>query len=143
MPTFDGSNSLTFFKALYRNFCETLADASGRIEPIGGLTENCFRIFSCNSENAPGLACHGGCASCCAIRVAATAPEILLIARALRSCSEAMEFRLRQKIEAADSATRLLDEQSRMAAGAPCPFIEGGRCVIYGFGPSHVVDSLL
>jgi hypothetical protein len=128
MP-FDGSNSLAFSKALHRNFGETLADAPGRGVPIRGLMEDCFRIFDRKSENAPGLACHGGCASCCAIRVAATAPEILLIARAIRSCSEAMGLNLRQKVDAADSATRRLDEQSRMTA-APCPFIEGGLCVI-------------
>ncbi|MGA2639195.1 YkgJ family cysteine cluster protein [Methylocella sp.] len=121
MPTFDGSNHLAFFKALYRSFSETLNDESNRKDPIESLLGDCFETFERNSENAAGVVCHGGCASCCTIRVAATAPEILLIARTLRSSSEAMGFGLRQRIGAADCATRRLDERCRMdAGGASC-----------------------
>ncbi|MGO9674204.1 MAG: hypothetical protein ACLPSF_08580 [Methylocella sp.] len=82
MQVFDGSNRLPFFKALYRSFSATLSDEVSRRDPIESLLQDCFETFERNSENAAGVVCHGGCASCCAIRVAATAPEILLIARA-------------------------------------------------------------
>ncbi len=135
MPTFDGSNHLPFFKAPYRSFSETLNDESNRRDPIESLLGDCFETFERNSENAAGVVCHGGCASCCTIRVAATAPEILLIARTLRSSSDAMGFELQQRIGAADCATRRLDERRRMDAGLPCPFIDGGLCVIYAVRP--------
>jgi Fe-S-cluster containining protein len=135
MPTFDGSNSLAFFKALHRDFCETLTDEAQHRDPIDGLLEDCFETFDRNSENAYRGACRGGCASCCAIRVAATAPEILLIARTLRSSSGRIGFELWQKIEAADRPTRRIDEQGRMNSGLPCPFVDGGLCVIYAVRP--------
>ena len=139
MPTFDGSNHLPFFKVLYRNFSETLQDhpdrALQRRDPIESLLGDCFETFERNSENAAGVVCHGGCASCCTIRVAATAPEILLLARTLRSSTDERGIALRQRISAADDATRQLDEQGRMASGSPCPFVEGGLCVIYAVRP--------
>ena len=139
MPTFDGSNHLPFFKTLHRNFSETLQDDPDRSlprrDPIESLLEDCFEIFERNSENAVGVVCHGGCASCCTIRVAATAPEILLIARTLRSSTDEVAIALRQRISAADQTTRQLDEQGRMASGSQCPFVEGGLCVIYAVRP--------
>ena len=139
MPTFDGSNHLPFFKALYRSFSETLQDdpdcAPGGRDPIEMLPGDCIETFERNSENAAGIVCHGGCASCCGIRVVATAPEILLIARSLRSSSQAMGFELRQRLDAADFATRRLNEQRRMVSGLPRPFVDGGLCVIYAVRP--------
>ncbi len=138
MPTLDESNPLAFFKSLHRGFAKTLSDGLDGQHPqdlIDGLLDICFDIFERNSARAPGLACHGGCASCCTIRVAATAPEILLIARAIRSAPKTMEFELRQRISAADCATIRLDERSRMALGLPCPFIDRGLCVIYSMRP--------
>lgn len=135
MTTFDGSNHIVFFKALYRSFCGALAKEPNGRGSIDELVEDCFKTFESNSANAPGVVCHGGCASCCTIRVAATAPEILLIARVLRSSSDTMGFVLRQRIDSADRATRGLDEQDRMESGSQCPFIEGGLCVIYAVRP--------
>ncbi|SFK24955.1 YkgJ family cysteine cluster protein [Methylocapsa palsarum] len=135
MTTFDGLNHIAFFKALYGNFCKVLVSQPNEQGTIGVLIEDCFRTFESNSANAVGVVCHGGCASCCAIRVAATAPEILLIARVLRSSSNAMGFELRQKIDLIDRAARRLDEQGRMTSGSQCPFIEDGLCVIYAARP--------
>lgn len=134
-PTLNAADPLAFFKALHRGFAETLTDAPHCQDPIEGLLEDCFTTFDRNSEKAAGVACHGGCASCCTIRVAATAPEILLIARTLRSSPKTMEFELRQRISAADCATRRLDEASRMSLALPCPFIDRGLCVIYSVRP--------
>ena len=133
MPSFDGSNHLPFFKALFRGFSETLESESDRGDPIERLMQDCFDAFERSTDGAAGVVCHGGCASCCAIRVAATAPEILLIARTLSSM--AMGLELRQRIAAADEATHRLDEQRRMISGLPCPFVDGGLCVIYAVRP--------
>ena len=84
MPTFDGSNHLLFFKSLLRGFNATLESEPDRGDPIRAPVQDCFETFERSCESAAGIVCHGGCASCCTIRVAATAPEILLIARMLR-----------------------------------------------------------
>jgi len=135
MQTLEASNPLSFFKALYRGFFEALAAPRDGRASIDGLLETSFDTFERNAENAPGIACHGGCASCCTIRVAATAPEVLLIARAIRSSPKTMEFELRRSIGVADGVTRRLDAQSRMMSGLPCPFIDHGLCVIYSVRP--------
>ncbi len=135
MAGFDGTNHLPFFKSLYRDFSAILTAAPSRRDPIEPLLQYCFAAFDRNCENASGVVCHGGCSSCCTIRVAATAPEILLIARSLRSPTDPIGPELRRRIGSADLATRPLDERSRMDAGLPCPFVEDDLCVIYAARP--------
>jgi Fe-S-cluster containining protein len=116
-----------------------LVAAPNRQDPIEGLLENAFESFERNVERPPdslaAVACHGGCASCCTIRVAATAPEILLIARTIRSSSNQMEDELRHRVAEADRATKRLDALQRMLAGLACPFIDRDLCVIYSVRP--------
>jgi Fe-S-cluster containining protein len=139
MPILDPSNPLAFFKSLYRGFGATLADAPHRGDPIEKLLTDAFDCFERNVEPGPdpaaAVACHGGCASCCTIRVAATAPEILLIARTLRAAPKIMEFELKRKIAKADGATRQLGESQRMTAGFICPFIDRDLCAVYSVRP--------
>ncbi len=86
-------------------------------------------------SDVAGLACRGGCASCCTIRVSATAPEVLRIARHLRSPAEAADPGLVKRIADACLATQGLDEAQRMRLGARCPFVENGLCAIYALRP--------
>jgi Fe-S-cluster containining protein len=55
--------------------------------------------------------------------------------RGFRLSSEAMGFELQQRNGAADFATRRLDERGRMVSGLPCPFVDGGLCIIYAVRP--------
>lgn len=139
MQILDPSNPLAFFKSMYRTFGARLAAAPERQDPIAGLLDYAFESFDRGLEqpveSAQTVACRGGCASCCTIRVAATAPEVLLIARYIRSSPKTMEFELRQRIAAADGATRTLGELQRLASGLPCPFIDLDLCVIYSVRP--------
>jgi Fe-S-cluster containining protein len=135
MAVFDQSDPLAFFKTLHHKFCETLTSGDDQDLLIERLLKDCFEDFECSCANAAELACHGGCASCCTIRVAATAPEILLIASVVRAFGEEMQTELRQRIRAADKTTMQLDEQSRMAAGYLCPFIDNSLCLIYAVRP--------
>jgi Fe-S-cluster containining protein len=136
------SGPLGFFKAQHRAFAETLAARRGRENLIDGLLEQAFSSFEGNveiqSEGLPALACHKGCATCCTLRVTATAPEILMIARYIRWASAAFKrngIDLEQRIADADGATRVLDEGQRVALRRRCPFIANGICVIYPVRP--------
>ena len=139
MQILDPSNPLAFFKTAHRTFSARLAAAPDRQDPIAGLLNYAFESFERGVErpvaNAHAVACQGGCASCCTIRVAATAPEVLLIARYIRSSPKTMEFELKQRIADANGATRTLGELQRMISGLPCPFIDRDLCVIYSVRP--------
>jgi Fe-S-cluster containining protein len=138
----DESGPLAFFKAQHQAFTETLAARRGRENLIDGLLEQAFSSFEGNvaiqSEGLPPLACHKGCATCCTLRVTATAPEILLIARYVRWASAALkraDVDLEQRIADADRLTRGLSEEQRVALRRRCPFIANGVCVIYPVRP--------
>lgn len=138
----DESGPLAFFKAQHQAFTETLAARRGREDLIDGLLEQAFSSFEGNveiqSEGLPPLACHKGCSTCCTLRVTATAPEILLIARYVRWASDALkraEVDLEQRLADADRVTRGLSEEQRVALRRRCPFIANGVCVIYPVRP--------
>ena len=133
------SGPLDFFKALHGAFAETLAARRGREDLIDGLLAQAFGSFEGNveiqSEGQPAVACHKGCATCCTLRVTATAPEVFMVARAVRSVSATLKQRtgidLIQRLADADRKTRGLGEEQRVALQCPCPFIVEGLCVIY------------
>jgi Fe-S-cluster containining protein len=103
---------------------------------VDQLVESASAIFAGNveaqSQGLPDLACKKGCATCCTIGVAATAPEILMITKYLPQHADAATI---QRIASAYLATRGLDGSERMALGEICPFVDGGVCVIYAVRP--------
>lgn len=129
---------LAFFKSLHRAFSERLVDDAARTNTIDGLLNGAFENFERGVEStmeSSEVACHGGCASCCTIRVTATAPEILLMARYIRSSPKTMEFELKRRIALVNDATRRMDEAQRMEQGIACPFIDCDLCVLYSVRP--------
>lgn len=134
---------LAFFKALHQAFGQTLAARKGRRDMIEGLLAQAFDSFQGNAEiqaeGHPPLACHKGCATCCTLRVLATAPEIFLIARYIRNAAEALAkigVDLPARIAEADRMTRGLGEAERVKLRRQCPFIvTGGVCCIYPVRP--------
>ncbi len=130
---------LRFFDRAHGSFLGVLAKSETRDDPIDALADRAFELFAsatardaCTSDR---VACHGGCASCCTMRVAATAPEIFALARHIRALPEALSAELSRRIAAADRATHRLDEAQRCAAGIACPFVDGGLCSVYSVRP--------
>jgi Fe-S-cluster containining protein len=133
---------LLFFKAQRQAFDETLVERKGRPDLLDGLLSRAYSSFEVNaeiqSEGQPPLACHKGCATCCTLRVTATAPEVLMVARYIRATAGALRERginLAQRVARADEVTRGLSERQRMAVKRQCPFIVQGCCVIYRVRP--------
>jgi Fe-S-cluster containining protein len=133
---------LGFFKAQHQGFTATLSQHHGRVELLPALLTQAFSSFEGNveqqAEGYPEVACHKGCATCCTIRVIATAPEVLLVARYIRSVADDLrqaEVDLVQRLTEADSDTRDRDEQQRVSLRRRCPYIDKGVCVIYPARP--------
>ncbi len=140
----DADNPLTFFKKLNATFAELIGPQSVRVGMPERLLDEAFDSFDeCVKRALDGVdavvACRGGCASCCTIRVAATAPEVLLIKHYLTKLEQARGAGflrdLIARIEQAHAATGGVGEQGRMEEGEVCPFIENGLCVIYSRRP--------
>jgi hypothetical protein len=135
----DEFGPLAFFKALHQAFAATLAARHGREDLIDGLLAQAFGSFEGNleiqSEGQAAVACHRGCATCCTLRVTATAPEIFMVARAVRAVSATLKQRagidLIRRLADADRKTRGLGEEQRADLQCQCPFIVEGVCVIY------------
>lgn len=140
-PRFDPTDPLAFFHAAAAVFAAVLAQDLPPAALVDALLHQALDTFETNvaaqCEGQAELACRGGCAACCALRVTATAPEILGVAAHLRVISLAMPpmgLILRQRIAAAaDLAGQ--GEAEHMAMGRPCAFIVDGHCVIYEVRP--------
>ncbi|WP_085315783.1 YkgJ family cysteine cluster protein [Derxia lacustris] len=140
--TADDAGPLAFFKALHDAYSQTLERFRGNPRLIDAVLSQAFDSFEGNvalqSEGQPEIACHKGCATCCTLRVSATSPEVLLIARFMRAARPAlarMGIDLEQRVFDADKITRGLDEAARVKLRRRCPFIEKGACLIYAVRP--------
>jgi len=143
MPTTTStSGAQAFYVNLHQAYDATLARTRGQPQLVDALLHQAFDTFAGNlpqqCEGEPPLACQRGCATCCTLRVSATAPEVWGVARFLRAVAprlEPMGIDLMGQVRAADALTRGLDEAGRVAARQTCPFIARGVCVVYGVRP--------
>lgn len=90
------------------------------------------------AEATPPVACHRGCAACCSLRVTASAPELLLLARYLRATASAFAragLDLLARLHEADAQTRGLDERARVGLRRRCAFVVQGVCAVYAVRP--------
>ena len=131
-----------FYQDLHRAFDATLALHQGRPDLLPALLAQAFDSFHGNvaiqCEDEPPLACHRGCATCCTLRVTATVPEVMLVARFLRAVQPALQARgidLVAQLREANTQTEGLDEARRVGLRQRCPFIAQGVCVIYQVRP--------
>jgi len=134
------TGALEFFFVQCQAFAETLEKHRGREGLIDNLLSQAFSSFDGNvaeqSEGCPEIACHKGCATCCTLRVTATAPEILLIARYIRWAEfHGSDINLPKRLAKANRLTSGLNETQRLKLRRPCPFIMRGVCVIYPVRP--------
>jgi Fe-S-cluster containining protein len=132
-------NPLSFFNALHREYERVLTARHGQSEEIDDALsiafERCEDTTNKLCEDQPELACHKGCATCCTLRVLATAPEIFLIAKTIKADPELAKV-LPERIFASDKLTRNLDEPGRVKLRNRCPFIlSAGSCSIYPVRP--------
>ena len=140
MRSDEEEGALSFFRAQHRAFSETLAEAGEDMVPA--LVARACSSFEGNlaiqAEGQPEVACHKGCATCCTIRVVATAPEVLMAARYIRLSDSGLKregIDVARRIEEADNATCNRSEAERVALRRRCPFIFRGICVIYPVRP--------
>jgi Fe-S-cluster containining protein len=142
-----GLSSLSFFQQLHGHYGHVLKQAEtagpdARASVIDALLAMAWGSFDANveaqCEGLPALDCHKGCATCCTLRVTATAPEVLMLARFIRALHPALMQRgidLPAQVASADTCTQGLNEPQRIAARQRCPFIAQGVCVIYQVRP--------
>jgi len=81
------------------------------------------------------VACRRGCSHCCHFTVSASAPEILLLARTVRSSGSELSERFDSAVRARAEATRgaALDELMRRCL--PCPLLMDRACGSYAGRP--------
>ena len=135
-------DSLAYFGQLHAHFGAILSDPRVRPRLVEALLMPAWQSFDANvaqqCEGQPPLDCGRGCATCCTLRVTATAPEVLLLADFIRAVTPALRARgvdLRAQVAAAHETTSGLGEQARVAARQRCPFIAQGVCVVYQVRP--------
>lgn len=137
----DAADNLAFFRARHAAFVRILDQRRTDAALPAALLAEAFDCFDgalqSSCANGPPVACGKGCSTCCTVRVTATAPEVLLMARHLReACAPDVCRSLVQRIALADNDTRHVDEGGRVALRRPCPFInDAGACVVYPVRP--------
>jgi Fe-S-cluster containining protein len=82
------------------------------------------------------VACAKGCAFCCHVSVTATAPEIFLVANALRERHRDNMEAIIARVRAADERTRGLSSMERAKQRIPCALLEENMCSVYGSRPA-------
>ena len=142
MSTSDKNGPAAFFKAMSGVFGETVRARRDKADFVGALCVQAFDCFEKNvaiqAEGQPSLACKGECAACCTLRVAATAPEVFLMARFVAVNAPAFaEAGIDLPRRIADTAAVVggLSETQRIAVRRECPFIENGLCLAYRVRP--------
>lgn len=134
-----GSPPLTaqgFYQALHRRFDEALARLAGGPALVPALLGMAFEQieYTTAPEGATAPDCAAGCASCCRLRVLATAPEVFLMTRFLRGIVPPLAERgidLITPLRTVHAATRGLGEFDRARRQQPCAFVAQGRCIVY------------
>lgn len=135
-------SSVGFFQQLHAQYAHALAHWAGRATALDALLHIAWGSFDHNvdqqARELPAVDCARGCATCCTLRVTATAPEALMLARFIRAIHPALKARgidLPGRVAGADVLTQGLGEPQRVAARHRCPFIAQGVCVIYQVRP--------
>lgn len=86
-----------------------------------------------NPPEAP-LACARGCAFCCHGFVTATAPEVFMLARALRAANKDITPVI-ERVRMTDAVTRGLGKPDRFAKRQPCSMLVNNECSGYAGRP--------
>ncbi len=106
-----------------------------RASDVAELALKGFEISATNHPPEKSLDCRAGCSFCCHLWVAATAPEVLLIARSILQQSPAARDLSRHRIEQAYHATAGKNEDERQMDPKPCALLDQSRCTVYSSRP--------
>jgi len=135
-------SSLDFFQQLHAHYDQALTKWAEQPALLDAVLHVAWGSFETNveaqCEGLPALDCQKGCATCCTLRVTATAPEVLMLARFIRAVHPGLMQRgidLPGQIAWADDKTQGLGEVDRVSVRQRCPFIAQGVCVIYQVRP--------
>lgn len=135
-------SSLDFFQQLQAHFSQIWSGLRHRSELLDTLLMLAWQSFDTNvasqCEGLPALDCHKGCATCCTLRVTATAPEVFMLARFIRAVTPGLikhGVDLRAQIAQTNGVTCGVGEADRVASRQRCPFIAQGVCVVYQVRP--------
>jgi hypothetical protein len=140
-----GTGPLTaheLYQALHRRFDQVLARCAAGPALVPALLGLAFEpLEQAGGVSAPDApqppsapACEAGCASCCQLRVLATAPEVFLMTRFLRRIVPQLAERgidLIAPLREVHAVTRGLGEFARAQRRQPCAFVVQGRCIVY------------
>ena len=88
-----------------------------------------------NNPPDPRVACAKGCAFCCHLGVAATAPEIFLIANRIQETHKHDLPSYLERLRASESRTRGGSAYERMLRKLPCILLDGAVCSVYDARP--------
>jgi Fe-S-cluster containining protein len=88
-----------------------------------------------NNTSPEKIECAKGCAFCCHVTVAATAPEVLLVANYIREHHKEDLAAVLERVRAADQQTRGLSSYQRAVKQIPCALLKEGACTVYGVRP--------
>lgn len=115
------------------------AAAKGIGELMGRVTERAEEILASRmTRNDQRLiACGPGCSACCTINVTVLLPEAIAIARYITVMGNGnWQSTLQPRIAETASWVRWMDDDERIRAGIPCPFLdERGWCIIHPVRP--------
>jgi len=137
-----GPEALAFFRTLHQAFETTITEHRGSETLLSALNALAFTSYEgtvgLQTEALPAPDCRKGCATCCTLRVVATAPEVFLVARYIRAMGarfKTQKIDLRKRLARADELTRERSERERVRLRRRCPYIHAGACVIYPVRP--------
>jgi Fe-S-cluster containining protein len=115
----------------------------GDAKPAAQAAALVHQVFEASLAQTPGsldLACRKGCSFCCHTWVAATAPEIFLIAHHLSTwpggSQPAGDWLSSTAIQDRAAKNTGLDIAARFGAKLPCIFLQENACSIYHVRPS-------
>lgn len=126
------------FQEIEAGFCDILTERLPVMAMIEALMDHAFHWLDRVGEGVPvadppGERSADGAPSCCRLRVAATAPEIFLMADHIRRLAETSGGPdLRRAIILAHNETATMSKAERAAAAIPCPLIVHNRCILNG-----------
>ncbi len=129
---FDPSRIVTVF-GLVRDLVAVLENKSNlrRMSDAGALLMKVYDDTARKHGRPAELACKKGCGYCCHTRVTVTAPEIFLLARAVRPRWEDENDGLQSSFQKQEAVTRGLSIEERYATRTACPLLTDGSCGMY------------
>ncbi len=121
--------------ALTRHLIDVLSvvDDPHRASAAARIAQDVFEVSLRRDPGPQAVACRKGCAHCCTNFVAASIPEVLALARAVRAQWPSTEAPIRARIDTVSA--RDFAAADRTGLTEPCPILDDGMCRAYTARP--------